>query len=83
MNPDIPSLEFSYTNHRGEEHTYVARPGPLQYRGPNEEDELDSTEPSEAWVIVATVEQRDGEPRPGVRTFRLDGMKDIRQVTSA
>jgi hypothetical protein len=60
-------LRFGYTNHRGEDHIYLVAPDALQ-------------RPDAWWCLVADVIERDGESRPGRRTFRLAGLRDVEDV---
>ena len=60
-------LRFAYTNHRGEDHTYLVAP-------------VELSRPDAWWSLQADVIERDGEPRPGRRTFRLAGLRDVEDV---
>jgi len=60
-------LRFDYVNHRGEDHEYIVMPREL-------------SRPDAWWCIEADVIERDGEPRPGRRTFRIAGMRDVGDV---
>lgn len=60
-------LRFGYTNHRGEGHVYLVRP-------------VELTRPDAWWSLDADVIERDGAPRPGRRTFKIAGLRDVEDV---
>lgn len=68
----MDSIKFTYTNWHGDEHEYVVVPEPaLTFGAYANRDPL-------SWLISGHVISRDGEPRPGRRTFRLVGMSNIK-----
>jgi hypothetical protein len=74
-------LQFTYTNWRGDEHTYLILPMTIAYELGSFEAE--GADRSWAWVLRAQVIQRDGEDRPGIRSFRLTGLNDLKEVAVA
>lgn len=70
-------LQFDYNNHRGDDHTYVVAPMSIAF----EQHPLpDSDEQGFSWMLRAQVLKRDGECRPGIRSFQLRGLKNVEEV---
>lgn len=67
----MKSIRFRYTNWKGEEHIYQMMPeSSLSFGDYANQGEL-------TWLISGHVTHRDGEPRPGRRTFKLTGLRDV------
>lgn len=69
-NPE--TVEFDYTNHRGEPHHYVVAPECTQWT-------------SGGWFLDGQVVTRDGDPRKDMgptrrRSFEVDGITNLRPV---
>lgn len=71
---NLTLLEFDYVNHRGEPHKYVVRPLRLEF---TPIVPVDGTVNTTAWRIRADVVTRDGEIRPGQRSFLVTGMQNV------
>ena len=76
-------LAFDYTNHRGDSHRYVIEPEKIEC-GPYDQGGLN--EQLERWVLHGKVITRDGDRRAELgqqrrRTFQMDGLRNIENVT--
>lgn len=72
-------ITFEYVNWRDERHTYTAEPEQLEfgYYGPEGKAGPDVVQ---RWVLHARVVTRDGDDRPGRRTFLLEKI-ELQQQT--
>lgn len=72
-------LTFDYINHRGELHRYAVRPKTVQFSA----CQCFQGEPDrQAWNITCDVVLRDGEPRPGERSFAIIKMNEVAEITA-
>lgn len=70
-------LLFHYINWKGEDHTYLVNPVTVKYSRqlvtPGGDEEFH-------WYLNCNVIERDGEKRPGPRSFILVKMRDVQEV---
>lgn len=68
---EFPSVLFAYINHRGDVHTYLAKPQALVFG---------SEHYPEKWCLRMQVLERDGVERPGVRHFSVEKLSRMEQA---
>lgn len=70
---------FDYTNHRGDEHKYLARIG----RNSLVFGRVFANDEQNVWLLDTEVLQRDGVDRPGFRHFKLTEIRNLEEVDDA
>lgn len=80
-------LQFTYTNHRGDEYVYVIAPEKLEL-GPFHNSGMDPSDGAkQRWALHGDVWTRDADRRSDMgtrrRTFMLDGIRDPKWVDAS